>query len=53
MGMVGCLGDIVFTVSDRTIETINKCLLGLARPATHPPRGTHTPSQSSFSGLHP
>ena len=23
MGMVGCLGDIVFTVSDRTIETIN------------------------------
>ena len=23
MGMVGCLGDIVFTVSDSTIETIN------------------------------
>ena len=23
MGMVGCLGDIVFTVSDRTIKTID------------------------------
>lgn len=34
MGVIGCLGDIVFTVSSRTVETIDKCnglvLLGIA-----------------------
>ena len=36
MGMVGCLGDIVFTVSDRTIKTIdNVTWSGSARYATH------------------
>ena len=28
MGMVGCLGDIVFTVSDRTPVTTNLTLYG-------------------------
>ena len=42
MGMVGCLGDIVFTVSDRTIETINNVTWsGSARYATHQRHGTH------------
>lgn len=47
MGMVGCLGDIVFTVSDRTIETINNVTWsGSARYATI--SGTaHTPLRSS------
>lgn len=49
MGMVGCLGDIVFTVSDRTVETINNVtcrgLPGM-RPISgtaHTPYGVHRP----------
>ena len=45
MGMVGCLGDIVFTVSDRTIEIMSP---GLGLPGTRPISGTaHTPLRSS------
>ena len=52
MGMVGCLGDIVFTVSDRTIETINNVTWsGSARYATHQRHGTH--ALTEFTGLDP
>ena len=52
MGMVGCLGDIVFTVSDRTIETINNVTWsGSARYATHQRHGTH--ALTEFTGLYP
>ena len=52
MGMVGCLGDIVFTVSDRTIKTIdNVTWSGSARYATHQRHGTH--ALTEFTGLDP
>ena len=52
MGMVGCLGDIIFTVSDRTIETINNVTWsGSARYATHQRHGTH--ALTEFTGLDP
>lgn len=52
MGMVGCLGDIVFTVSDRTIETINNVTWsGSARYANHQRHGTH--ALTEFTGLDP
>lgn len=36
MGMVGCLGDIVFTVSDKAVETINNVQWsGSARYSAH------------------
>lgn len=52
MGMVGCLGDVVFTVSDRAVETINNVTWsGSARYATHQRHGTH--ALTEFAGLDP
>lgn len=48
MGMVGCLGDIVFTVSDRTIKTIDNVTWSGSARYGPPTSGTaHTPSRSS------
>lgn len=52
MGMVGCLGDIVFTVSDQVIKTINNMTWsGSARYATHQRHGTN--ALTEFVGLDP
>ncbi len=50
--IVGCLGDIVFQVSDKTIETIdNFKWSGSARYSTHQRHGTN--ALTEFTGVDP
>ena len=52
MAIIGCLGDIVFTVSDTTVRTLdNWAWSGSARYATHERHLTH--ALTEFTGLDP
>ena len=52
MAIIGCLGDIVFTVSDATVRTLdNWAWSGPARYATHERHLTH--ALTEFTGLDP
>ncbi len=52
MGMIGCLGEIVFQVSERTLLTLNNLKWsGSARYATHQRHLTH--ALTEFTGLDP
>ena len=52
MAIVGCLGDIVFQVSSRTVETLDKLKWsGSARYSSHARHGTH--ALTEFCGLDP
>ena len=52
MGMVGCLGDIVFMVSSSTVETLNNAKWsGSARYATHQRHLNN--ALTEFTGLDP
>ena len=52
MAIIGCLGDIVFTVSDATVRTLdNWAWSGSARYATHERHLTH--ALTEFTGLDP
>lgn len=52
MAVIGCLGDVVFTVSEATVETIdNMTWSGSARYATHDRHLTH--ALTEFVGLDP
>ncbi len=49
---VGCLGDVLFSVSDDTVETINNFVWsGSARYSTHQRHLTH--ALTEFTGLNP
>lgn len=49
---VGCLGDVIFSVSDDTVETINNFVWsGSARYSTHQRHLTH--ALTEFTGLNP
>lgn len=50
--MVGCLGDIVFEVSSKTVKTLdNMTWSGSVRYATHQRHGTH--ALTEFTGIDP
>ena len=52
MAIIGCLGDIVFTVSDATVRRLdNWAWSGSARYATHERHLTH--ALTEFTGLDP
>ena len=52
MAIIGCLGDIVFTVSDATVRTLdNWAWSGSARYAVHERHLTH--ALTEFTGLDP
>lgn len=52
MGMIGCLGDIVFTVSDEMVLTLdNMKWSGSARYATHQRHGIN--ALTEFTGIDP
>ena len=52
MAIIGCLGDIVFQVSDTTVRTLdNWAWSGSARYATHERHLTH--ALTEFTGLDP
>jgi hypothetical protein len=52
MAIIGCLGDIVFTVSDATVRTLdNWAWSGSARYAVHARHLTH--ALTEFTGLDP
>ena len=52
MGAIGCLGDIVFEVSSKTLKTINNVAWsGNARWSTHQRHGTN--ALTEFTGVDP
>lgn len=52
MGIIGCLGDVVFTVSKEVVRTLdNMVWSGSARYATHERHLTH--ALTEFTGLDP
>ena len=52
MGRIGCLGDIVFTVSDQVVETLDNVVWsGSARYAVHQRHLTH--ALTEFTGVDP
>ena len=52
MAVVGCLGDVIFRVSDQTVETINNMQWsGSARYSTHQRHNNH--ALTEFTGLDP
>ncbi len=52
MGMIGCLGDIVFEVSSETVETIdNMVWSGSVRYGVHQRHGTN--ALTEFTGIDP
>lgn len=52
MGMIGCLGDVVFAVSSEQVQTItNMQWSGTARHSTHARHVTH--ALTEFTGLDP
>lgn len=52
MAVVGCLGEIIFSVSDRMVRTISEWKWsGSARYAVHARHGTH--ALTEFTGLDP
>ncbi len=52
MAIIGCLGDVVFEVSEETVLTLNNWKWsGSARYATHQRRNTH--ALTEFTGIDP